>query len=156
MAGKYFNKSRKYSFQDIMKQYFDIKSKYKNASMKQSNQSVEIYVKLQPTEESAQYTIKIVSKPWSPIVNLFVVEPEISLVAKRKEANIPHTYKDGSLCLYLPEKNEWTYYDSWAETLVPWASLWLYFFELWLATGKWLGGGVHPGGEKLKKQEDKQ
>lgn len=32
-----------------------------------------------------------------------------------------------------------------ADTLVPWASEWLLFYELWLATdGQWLGEGEHP------------
>jgi hypothetical protein len=30
-------------------------------------------------------------------------------------------------------------------TIVPWAVLWLYFFEEWLRSGEWLGGGEHPG-----------
>ena len=29
-----------------------------------------------------------------------------------------------------------------AKTTVPWASRWLYYYELWLVTGKWLGGGI--------------
>ena len=31
-----------------------------------------------------------------------------------------------------------------ATTIVPWCSEWLFYYELWLATGEWLGGGVHP------------
>jgi hypothetical protein len=27
---------------------------------------------------------------------------------------------------------------------VPWLLLWLSFYELWLITGEWHGGGVHP------------
>jgi hypothetical protein len=30
------------------------------------------------------------------------------------------------------------------QTIVPWAALWLFFFEEWLATDEWKGGGVHP------------
>jgi hypothetical protein len=33
-----------------------------------------------------------------------------------------------------------------ADTIVPWAALWLVFYEYWLATGLWLGGGEHPPG----------
>jgi hypothetical protein len=29
-----------------------------------------------------------------------------------------------------------------ADTLVPWASEWLFDYELWLATGEWYGGGI--------------
>ena len=32
-----------------------------------------------------------------------------------------------------------------AETTMPWAAEWLFFFELWLATDEWLGGGVLHG-----------
>ncbi|MYD87819.1 MAG: hypothetical protein F4018_15215 [Acidobacteria bacterium] len=29
--------------------------------------------------------------------------------------------------------------------IVPWTSEWLACYEIWLATGKWLGGGTTPG-----------
>jgi hypothetical protein len=29
-----------------------------------------------------------------------------------------------------------------ATTIMPWLLLWLTFYELWLATGVWLGGGT--------------
>jgi hypothetical protein len=31
-----------------------------------------------------------------------------------------------------------------ADTVVPWTSEWLFFYEVWHATGLWLGGGTHP------------
>ena len=38
-----------------------------------------------------------------------------------------------------------------ATTIVPWLSLWLYYYEIWLATGSWQGGGVdhEPKSEKV-------
>ena len=30
------------------------------------------------------------------------------------------------------------------ETVVPWAALWLFYFEEWLVSDKWKGGGAHP------------
>lgn len=30
------------------------------------------------------------------------------------------------------------------DSVLLWASLWLFFYEVWLATGDWLGGGEHP------------
>ena len=30
-----------------------------------------------------------------------------------------------------------------SNTIIPWTIEWLYFYELWLATGEWLGGGEH-------------
>jgi hypothetical protein len=31
-----------------------------------------------------------------------------------------------------------------SEYIVPWISLWLFFYETWLITGEWLGGGHEP------------
>jgi hypothetical protein len=47
------------------------------------------------------------------------------------------------LCLFLGN-HEWHESIPIADTLVPWASEWLFFYELWLATGEWLGEGEHP------------
>lgn len=30
------------------------------------------------------------------------------------------------------------------QTIVPWTMLWLFYFEEWLASGDWKGGGMHP------------
>ena len=56
---------------------------------------------------------------------------------------VPHVYRDHSLCLFYPRYQEWDYKASWAETIIPWTSLWLYYYEIWLQTGEWLGGGIH-------------
>jgi hypothetical protein len=29
---------------------------------------------------------------------------------------------------------------------VPWTALWLFYFEEWLVSNEWKGGGEHPGG----------
>lgn len=31
------------------------------------------------------------------------------------------------------------------ETIVPWTSEWLYFYEIWLVTGEWYAGVIYPG-----------
>jgi hypothetical protein len=58
------------------------------------------------------------------------------------DRRIPHRYGDGSICLYYG--TEWTADKPIAQTLVPWLLEWLFFYEGWLATGEWLGGGTHP------------
>ena len=30
-----------------------------------------------------------------------------------------------------------------ADTILPWAALWLVFYELWCDTGRWLGPSSH-------------
>jgi hypothetical protein len=39
-----------------------------------------------------------------------------------------------------------------ALTIIPWAAQWLVCYEIWHATGQWVGGGAHP--ERLD-QDDK-
>jgi hypothetical protein len=72
---------------------------------------------------------------------VFLVEPAM----QRLNGKLPdHIYADGSLCLYLPGTGEWNQTKYLADTIVPWACEWLFHYEIWLATGIWRGGGVHP------------
>jgi len=57
---------------------------------------------------------------------------------------IPHMYQQETLCLFNPNKREWNPRMRLDETILPLASLWLYFYEIWLATGEWKGEGDHP------------
>jgi len=70
---------------------------------------------------------------------------------------IPHKYEIDKernmvrVCLYFPGQWDKTKYIS--TTIVPWAVEWLYFYEVWIATGEWCGGGVHPIGNLSKTDE---
>lgn len=59
-------------------------------------------------------------------------------------SRIPHMYKQQRLCLYHPNYGDWTPSKLLADTIVPWISEWLYYYEIWLVTGHWGGGGEHP------------
>lgn len=76
-----------------------------------------------------------------------VLSPDLNELAKGRY--LPHVYltKPVCLCLHFPDYSEWTLDKSIAETIVPWAYLWLMYFEHWLATDEWQGGGKHPGEE---------
>lgn len=57
---------------------------------------------------------------------------------------LPHVYSQSKkeLCLYYPKDNEW-HKGLWiVETILPWASEWLYHYENWVVTGHWKGGGI--------------
>lgn len=69
-----------------------------------------------------------------------VVKPE--LTDRGDGQPIPHRYSDGSLCLYWPAQKSWTPQKLIARTVIPWIPLWLYHYEVWLATGVWHGGGT--------------
>lgn len=118
-----------------------VKDTYLNATGGVKCGKAELILRLQPTESSIVYTIRLAAKQGSTAVSVYVIEPAIKKHENGKR--VPHLYQDGSLCLYYPPNKEWIYTDSWAETIVPWTALWLYYYELWQATGKWLGGGVH-------------
>lgn len=72
---------------------------------------------------------------------MYVARPRLRLVDGQ---GLPHVYALNTLCLFLGNR-EWHESIPIADTLVPWTSQWLLFYELWLATGgEWLGEGEHP------------
>ena len=49
-------------------------------------------------------------------------------------------WDDGSLC--LSAKGEWDRRHLYIDTVIPWASEWLHFYEVWKATAIWMGDEV--------------
>jgi hypothetical protein len=78
---------------------------------------------------------------------IYVVSPDLYEITNGIEP--PHIYvfneKTTQLCLYLPSSGEWSSEKYLSDTMIPWTSLWLMYFTGWLTTGKWHGGGEHPG-----------
>jgi hypothetical protein len=75
---------------------------------------------------------------------VFIDQPDLTALATGRR--LPHVYEQSPtrLCLFLPGSGEW---DAWMRldrTIVPWAALWLLYFEGWLFSGEWAGGGLHP------------
>lgn len=96
--------------------------------------------RLQPTDHSKAYKVRIeLPRIGSP--NIWVLNDPLEN-AEGQQA--PHLYSGKRLCLFHPKHGEWHHGMFIHETLVPWCSLWLYYYEIWLATGAWLGGGEHP------------
>jgi hypothetical protein len=58
------------------------------------------------------------------------------------EKRIPHRYADSSICLFTGR--EWTPEKPIAHTIIPWLLEWLMYYEAWLTTGEWQGGGTLP------------
>jgi len=69
--------------------------------------------------------------------------PKVRVLRPSLVAGAPHLYGDGTLCLYWPKEWVWRCHELIAETVIPWAALWLFFYELWLDTGEWLGPSSH-------------
>ena len=136
MAGKSrYNKSKPVQLRD---QLWDILQKYPSFKCTWTNNMLVCIGTLKPDELCRTYTVKITYSLESP-PRVLVLDPQLE---KRNGEAIPHLYGDGHLCLYYPKNREFTRYDLISETVIPWTSLWLFYYEIWLATGKWEGSGI--------------
>jgi len=90
-----------------------------------------------------------------------VIRPLLERHYDYEEGPIPHVYVSDLhptmpyLCLFIPSRREWSIHDLIAHTTIFWAVEWLYFYEAWLVTKKWRGGGYHlprpdPGAKRLE------
>lgn len=97
-----------------------------------------------PSPLSRDYGVRIEFKQGGR-PEIFVDDPDLHALAAGRP--IPHLYqqKPPRLCLYLPRTYEWQRWMRLDQTVVPWIALWLFYFEEWLDSDDWKGGGMHPG-----------
>jgi hypothetical protein len=94
---------------------------------------------LQPTPLSRSYAVRLTyQQDRVPKVHV------LDRLETRDDKRLPHTYGDGTLCLYEP--GQWNGHMWLAMSTIPWTSEWLVHYEVWLATDDWCGGGVWPPG----------
>jgi len=100
----------------------------------------------QPTPVSREYALRI-SYRQGATPKIWIISPDLHQFTDGRK--IPHLYEQNPprLCLYYVKTDEWTPTMLIASTIVPWAILWLYYFEEWLFSDEWKGGGIHPGEE---------
>lgn len=126
----------------VVQQYTDLKYKYPEWNTYwQSRGKIVTQGYVKPTNLSISYLIKISYR--------FGKQPEVEVLSPKLKENskgekIPHIYPQKKLCLFYPKFDEWTNYHLISETIIPWTSLWLFYYERWHISGKWLGGGIHP------------
>lgn len=97
---------------------------------------------IQPLAICNKYVV-LVSYKLNEHPNVQILTPKLE--EHQNGAPIPHVYPGNRLCLYLPGVGEWHPSKMLSHTIIPWTSLWLYYYEVWHATGIWKGGGVMPG-----------
>lgn len=97
---------------------------------------------VKPSARSCPYHFRLVyEQRHRPVVH--ILSPELQQGDSGQKP--PHLYGDESLCLYLPGTWEYSDYEWLSDTIIPWISLWLYYYEDWLVNGNiWNGGGIHP------------
>lgn len=102
---------------------------------------------VEPTPIARVYLARLSYRLGRP-PRVLIVRPDLGKLAKGRR--LPHVYRQEppTLCLYFPKTREWTADMRLVDTVVPWTYLWLLYFEDWLDTGIWRGGGVHPGKQR--------
>ena len=96
--------------------------------------------RIQPTPLNLSYLVRIEYSP-PRVPQAWLLDP--ILEPRSREDDIPHTYGNERPCFFDP-KNDWRPDMKIAVTIIPWLSLWLFYYEVWRATGTWYGGGTHP------------
>lgn len=94
-----------------------------------------------PKPLSDMYKIKLHYRQAEGI-EMYVLEPK--LILARGKFLLPHVYSTPKqqLCLYDPNGNEWHPGMFYVRSIIPWASEWLYHYEIWAGSGEWHGGGI--------------
>lgn len=117
-----------------------------------SGRAVVYRMQLSPSEASRMYTCELIVYPGRRPPRMYVVSPDLTQIAGERE--IPHIYasdREGvQLCLYYPKHGEWHPSMKLSETFVPWTVRWLWYFEIWLLSGEWHGGGMHPNAARRR------
>lgn len=99
---------------------------------------------LHPTPLSRRYPVRLTYTMLNKPPQLHVLGNTLKKLAPGRR--IPHLYSHQTeqLCLYTPKLYEWQPHMRLSQTMLPWAVLWLLYFEDWLVTDDWQGGGTHP------------
>jgi hypothetical protein len=108
---------------------------------------------LTPGRFGRDYGCLLRMRPDSRAPDMFVMTPHLSPLAGPDP--IPHIYRhDGAgvlLCLWWPKRREWVPRLKLTETFIPWTEEWLWYFEDWLTTRVWAGGGEHPEPPRVRR-----
>lgn len=91
--------------------------------------------RIEPTPASERYLVRVDYRP-PATPQIVVLSPPLEAPA---DGQLPHVYEGGRLCLCYP--HEWRPQMRIDTTIVPWIAEWLLFYELWLFSEQWFGGG---------------
>ncbi|CDZ72005.1 Similar to Bradyrhizobium japonicum blr0073 protein. UniProt: [Neorhizobium galegae bv. orientalis] len=93
-----------------------------------------------------------------PYVTVKVIDPLIAPDPRGTGEPTPHVYRylqppdRPALCAWDPKYEPWDPSQYIADEIVPSTIRWLLFFEDWLDTGVWRGGGRHPDPDAMRRQ----
>ncbi|MFY4750305.1 hypothetical protein ACOTWV_11105 [Aliarcobacter butzleri] len=147
LAIKKFHFLLNYLYKDGIKEYEKGVNKKKIGNYKKSSIISWVEFNIQPTPLSIEYKILIVYiQGYNPYA--YILNPSLNEL-KKENMSIPHLYDHDRyrLCLHYPYTNDYNFDEEIGKQYVPWIKHWLYYFEEWIYSEKWKGGGVEPGDE---------
>lgn len=89
---------------------------------------------IRPSEIGRVYMVSLAATDEWSMPNVKVIDP---VLQPDRNGLLPHVWNDGSLCLSRP--GERRHRSLFTDTTIPWASEWLFFYEIWRATMIWMG-----------------
>lgn len=155
--GKTMQKAKRYNLKKFLG---ELTSLVGPANVVYKRNSITAIVPIRKECGEPRYKLKIKIDSYG-YCDVYIIEPKIK---KFNGENPPHVYPSTSkwneanqeydelkLCLYLPGNNEYSRYDKLIESVISWSIKWTEFYELWLLTGEWFGGGEHPSTKEDEK-----
>ena len=99
------------------------------------------------------FTGNLFIKPELPVYNVSVeyrgnLQPIVKVNSPILVDNPPHTFSNKNLCLYHSDNFKWHGDKLIAKEIMQWTIAWIYFYEYWLQTGKWIGPEVSHNSDK--------
>ena len=122
----------------LAQQAFALSERFPDAKLSLARGTLTWTSELAPTALSRTYLVRIRYR-LGEHPKVTVLRPTLRTRLKK---GLPHVYTGDLLCLY--EDVDWAPTMSLAHTIVPWAAEWLMYYEIWLATDTWEGGGQWP------------
>lgn len=128
----------------LFNQMIALKASYPTAVCEIKGDVLWWYGQIRPTSLSREYSVFLRFTLWkTPVVCVYGDE-----LQRLDAPDFPHNYRIDAkekfveICLY--RHLEFSSYKFLSKTIIPWTVEWLYFYEIWLSTGEWCGGGEHP------------
>lgn len=112
-------------------QVFAMKWAYPNFEARRHENGYLFRGRLKPTDDSRIFVVTVKYSHGS--------HPKVYVNSPSIDEEAPHTYRDGSLCLFHPCMFYWHDGLRISSYIIPWVAYWLYFYEKWLELGVWLG-----------------
>lgn len=111
-----------------------------------AGKALRYHFQIAPGNFGRLYQCVLTITPDTKSPTLIVVAPDLNLLSggKKLPHTYPHTGRGIKLCLWWPKGRDWVPQMKLADTYIPWTVEWLHYFEDWLFTGDWAGGGAHP------------